>query len=174
MLTVIQADRKPVEVSYPASVRVIPRADASQHIKSGYTSNTWDTPSPMTRCTASPLYGAQISGGGVSSSLLPENHHRRQIIPNPGPRGSAPPPPASSSAASLAHARPVPDDSARLAGQELPPDEDTLAIKAGKLDLRDREYENIDITSPIRLSRQAKDIIAKLRKMRDEQEDWIK
>jgi hypothetical protein len=76
MLTVIQADRKPVEVSYPASVRVIPRADASQHIKSGYTSNTWDTPSPMTRCTASPLYGAQISGGGVSSSLLPENHHR--------------------------------------------------------------------------------------------------
>lgn len=40
--------------------------------------------------------------------------------------------------------------------------------------LADRESANIDITSPIRLSTQAKEIIGKLRKARDEQEDWIK
>lgn len=128
------------------------------------------------------VWGSNLGRGGIelappgesSSTYQAEQLSRRQIIPNPGPRGSAPPPPASTSAAAAARARPVPDDSARLAGQEVPPDEDTLAIKAGKLDLRDREYENIDITSPIRLSWQAKDIIAKLRKMRDEQEDWIK
>jgi hypothetical protein len=43
-----------------------------------------------------------------------------------------------------------------------------------KIDLEDREYSNIDITSPIRLSAQARDVIAKLRRARDEQEDWIK
>ncbi|ORY31392.1 pseudouridine synthase [Naematelia encephala] len=37
-----------------------------------------------------------------------------------------------------------------------------------------REYANIDIASPIRLSSQAKDIIAKLRRQKDEQEDWVK
>ncbi|KAL7423228.1 hypothetical protein Q5752_002528 [Cryptotrichosporon argae] len=40
--------------------------------------------------------------------------------------------------------------------------------------LDDREYDNIDLTSPIRLSQQAKDIIAKLRRMKDEAEDWVK
>lgn len=40
--------------------------------------------------------------------------------------------------------------------------------------LADREYANIDITSPIRLSKQAKEVIAKLRKAKDEQEDWVK
>ena len=40
--------------------------------------------------------------------------------------------------------------------------------------LTDRELANIDVTSPIRLSTQAKEIIAKLRRMKDEQEDWIK
>ncbi|WVQ80560.1 hypothetical protein IAT38_002665 [Cryptococcus sp. DSM 104549] len=38
----------------------------------------------------------------------------------------------------------------------------------------DREYDNIDLTSPIRLSNQARDIIAKLRKQKDEAEEWIK
>ena len=45
------------------------------------------------------------------------------------------------------------------------PDEEYLA---------DRELANIDVTSPIRLSTQAKEIIGKLRRMKDEQEDWIK
>lgn len=43
-----------------------------------------------------------------------------------------------------------------------------------KIDLNDREYANIDIGSPIRLSQQAREIIAKLRRARDEQEDWVK
>jgi len=43
-----------------------------------------------------------------------------------------------------------------------------------KIDLNDREYANIDAGSPIRLSQQARDIIAKLRRARDEQEDWVK
>jgi len=43
-----------------------------------------------------------------------------------------------------------------------------------KVDLNDREYANIDAGSPIRLSQQARDIIAKLRRARDEQEDWVK
>ena len=48
-------------------------------------------------------------------------------------------------------------------------------LKEGaKVDLQDREYSNIDVASPIRLSQQARDVIAKLRRQRDEQEDWIK
>ena len=52
----------------------------------------------------------------------------------------------------------------------------TLGTANGKshVDLDDREYANIDITSPIPLSAQAREIIAKLRRQRDEQEDWIK
>lgn len=38
----------------------------------------------------------------------------------------------------------------------------------------EREMGNIELSSPIRLSRQAKEIIAKLRRMKDEAEDWIK
>ena len=49
-----------------------------------------------------------------------------------------------------------------------------LAAKAAGIDLDDREYANIDVTSPIRLSQQAREIIAKLRRARDEQEDWAK
>jgi hypothetical protein len=33
---------------------------------------------------------------------------------------------------------------------------------------------NIDISSPIRLSQQAKDVISKLRQMKDAAEDWVK
>ncbi|KAI9631882.1 pseudouridine synthase [Dioszegia hungarica] len=36
------------------------------------------------------------------------------------------------------------------------------------------EMGNIELSSPIRLSRQAKEIIAKLRRMKDEAEDWVK
>ncbi|OWZ78382.1 DRAP deaminase [Cryptococcus neoformans Tu401-1] len=37
-----------------------------------------------------------------------------------------------------------------------------------------REYDNIDLNSPIRLSNQAREIIAKLRRQKDDAEDWIK
>lgn len=37
-----------------------------------------------------------------------------------------------------------------------------------------RDTENIDLASPIRLSKQAKDIITRLRRLKDEAEDWIK
>lgn len=40
--------------------------------------------------------------------------------------------------------------------------------------ITERDMANIDISSPIRLSQQAKDIICKLRKMKDEAEDWVK
>ncbi|WWD18341.1 hypothetical protein CI109_102791 [Kwoniella shandongensis] len=38
----------------------------------------------------------------------------------------------------------------------------------------DRERDNIDLTSPIRLSEQARNIIVNLRRMKDEAEDWVK
>ncbi len=62
-------------------------------------------------------------------------------------------------------------DEDRLSGNEAVPGED---LRVSKAKLADREFENIDITSPIRLSQQARGIIASLRRMRDEQEDWIK
>ncbi|WVN86508.1 uncharacterized protein L203_101672 [Cryptococcus depauperatus CBS 7841] len=37
-----------------------------------------------------------------------------------------------------------------------------------------REYADIDLNSPIRLSNQARDIIARLRRQKDDAEDWIK
>jgi hypothetical protein len=46
--------------------------------------------------------------------------------------------------------------------------------KPVEVDLNDREFANIDLTSPIRLSTQARNIIAKLRKQKDEIEDWVK
>ena len=46
--------------------------------------------------------------------------------------------------------------------------------KVRKVDLNDREYANIDAGSPILLSHQAREIIAKLRRARDEAEDWVK
>ena len=51
---------------------------------------------------------------------------------------------------------------------------EAIEEKVEKVDLNDREYANIDAGSPIRLSQQARDIIAKLRRARDEQEDWVK
>ena len=40
--------------------------------------------------------------------------------------------------------------------------------------MTERDMANIDVSSPIRLSQQAKDIICRLRKMKDEAEDWVK
>lgn len=63
-------------------------------------------------------------------------------------------------------------DEDRLNGNEGTPEDGVLRVSKAKL--ADREFENIDLTSPIRLSQQAREIIAKLRRMRDEQEDWVK
>lgn len=49
-----------------------------------------------------------------------------------------------------------------------------LSAKYANTNLEDRAYANIDAASPILLSQQARDIIAKLRRARDEAEDWIK
>jgi hypothetical protein len=38
----------------------------------------------------------------------------------------------------------------------------------------DRDMQNIDLSSPIMLSQQAKEVISRLRRMKDEAEDWIK
>jgi hypothetical protein len=38
----------------------------------------------------------------------------------------------------------------------------------------ERDMADIDVSSPIRLSKQAKEIIYKLRQMKDEAEDWVK
>jgi len=59
-------------------------------------------------------------------------------------------------------------DHDRLSGNEA------LPGSGAARSLRDREMANIDVTSPIRLSRQAKEIIAKLRRAKDEQENWVK
>jgi predicted ATP-dependent endonuclease of OLD family len=69
----------------------------------------------------------------------------------------------------------VPDDKAVSAEETLRArvkDEEAPAKRV--VDLNDREYANIDAGSPIRLSQQARDVIAKLRRARDEQEDWVK
>jgi hypothetical protein len=127
------------------------------------------------------VWGDELGKGGVelvqknetSASYTAEMLAKRQIIPNPhteSSSGSHTPAPASAG-----RGRKVPDDSVRMLGkEELPEDGETLADKAGRLRLEDREWDNIDITSPIRLSRQAKEVIARLRRMKDEQEDWIK
>lgn len=77
-------------------------------------------------------------------------------------------------AAAASRFRPMPNDEDRMNGVEAPPDEETLQIKAARLDLKDRDIDNIDVTSPILLSQQAKEVIARLRRMKDEQEDWVK
>lgn len=64
---------------------------------------------------------------------------------------------------------PVPDDSARMAGKEEAPE------VGATVPLRDEGvFANIDIRSPIRLSDQARKVIAGLRRQRDEADDWGK
>lgn len=63
---------------------------------------------------------------------------------------------------------PVPDDSARMEGKEVPPEVGATVPRG------DRDFDNIDITSPIRLSDQARHVIAGLRRQRDEADDWGK
>lgn len=72
---------------------------------------------------------------------------------------------------------PIPDDSGRLSGKESIPSVEEAAAAAAKSDAAiraEREESNIDITSPIRLSEQARTVIASLRRQRDEAEDWVK
>lgn len=64
---------------------------------------------------------------------------------------------------------PVPDDSARMEGKEEAPE--VGATVPRKVD---REFDNIDVSSPIRLSDQARQVIAGLRRQRDEADDWGK
>lgn len=67
--------------------------------------------------------------------------------------------------------RPILNDSDRLSGMERLPEH---AGVNQKTTADEREMGNIELSSPIRLSRQAKEIIAKLRRMKDEAEDWVK
>jgi hypothetical protein len=67
--------------------------------------------------------------------------------------------------------RPMMDDSDRLSGMERLPE--YAGVNQKRL-ADEREMGNIELSSPIRLSRQAKEIIAKLRRMKDEAEDWVK
>lgn len=71
--------------------------------------------------------------------------------------------------------RPILDDSDRLSGKERIPEVAGVSVKnkGSRID-EEREMGNIELSSPIRLSRQAKEIIAKLRRMKDEAEDWVK
>lgn len=64
---------------------------------------------------------------------------------------------------------PIPDDSARLAGNEIAPEHGATVPMRD-----DGAYANIDIRSPIRLSDQARNVIAGLRRQRDEADDWGK
>jgi hypothetical protein len=68
--------------------------------------------------------------------------------------------------------RPILDDSDRMSGMERLPAHAGVNVKQKVSD--EREMGNIELSSPIRLSRQAKEIIAKLRRMKDEAEDWVK
>ncbi|KAK4685511.1 brefeldin A-inhibited guanine nucleotide-exchange protein, partial [Tremellales sp. Uapishka_1] len=69
--------------------------------------------------------------------------------------------------------KPAPNDADRMAGNEAPPTGGTLRRTEAE-EKEERDRENIDLTSPILLSAQARNIIAKLRKQKDEQEDWVK
>lgn len=67
------------------------------------------------------------------------------------------------------------DDSDRFSGKERIPDEAPgVRPKKVQTGMDEREKGDIELASPIRLSKQAKEIIAKLRRMKDEQEDWVK
>lgn len=78
--------------------------------------------------------------------------------------------PASSSAVTPVH-RPMPTDEDRLKGAEALPEGAAVGHKSVG---SNRDTENIDLASPIRLSRQAREIISRLRRLKDEAEDWIK
>jgi hypothetical protein len=50
---------------------------------------------------------------------------------------------------------------------------ETMA-KFKQISMDDRQFSNIDASSPIRLSQQAREIISKLRQARDDAENWVK
>lgn len=66
------------------------------------------------------------------------------------------------------------NDEDRMNGVERPPDEAPARPRKAVNGTDEKEMGNIEISSPILLSRQAKEIIAKLRKIKDEAEDWVK
>jgi hypothetical protein len=72
-----------------------------------------------------------------------------------------------------AHPRAIFSDADRLKGEEAIPEGGSLSV-AVRARMEDRELANIDLTSPILLSQQAREIIGKLRRLKDEQEDWVK
>lgn len=71
-------------------------------------------------------------------------------------------------AATQGGVRSLPDDAARLAGKEAAPE----VASSGTMPAR--EFDNVDLTSPIILSTQARNVIATLRRRKDEAEDWGK
>ena len=114
-----------------------------------------------------PLYGMQdvwglnLGRGGI------------ELVPHPRVNGYDPKTQASSSRSAPA-IREIPNDDDRLAGNEGLPDEEALGIKSRAKPIDDGESHSIDMASPIPLSTQAKEIIRRLRRMKDEQEDWVK
>ena len=117
------------------------------------------------------VWGPKVGRGGVDLVDQTSEDSRAAAIARRVAAASA------SASASASSSRPrtpqLPSDQDRLNGVEVVPEG---WVRGGRLvDAEiDREYDNIDITSPIRLSHQARVIIAKLRRMRDEQEDWVK
>lgn len=120
------------------------------------------------------VWGENLGQGGVdlvpeeSSTSVTDILAQRQSS-NATPSGSKP------KAAETSGFRPILDDSDRMSGKERLPDHAGVNMKSkGKGVDEETEMGNIELSSPIRLSRQAKEIIAKLRRMKDEAEDWVK
>ncbi|TXT13504.1 hypothetical protein VHUM_00871 [Vanrija humicola] len=106
------------------------------------------------------VWGPGCGKGGVD--LVPQGEQTSQILAIQERR-------AKGNASGQATPPPIPDDSARLAGRESGPE-----IGPNKNAFKPREFDNVDITSPIYLSQQARDVIGALRRQRDEAEDWVK
>ncbi|KAL1412961.1 hypothetical protein Q8F55_000710 [Vanrija albida] len=106
------------------------------------------------------VWGPGCGKGGVD--LVPQGEQSSQIAAIQERR-------AKGLASGQSTPPPIPDDSDRLAGRETGPE-----IGPNKNAFKPREFDNVDITSPIYLSAQARNVIGALRRQRDEAEDWVK
>jgi RluA family pseudouridine synthase len=127
----------------------------------------------------SAVWGLNCGKGGVDlaeqNDVEGESHQLQAIkarvaegAGKTGPRRRQPPPRRGGSPP------PIPDDSARMAGIEAAPEEAPTRPLQTATAATAPELANIDVTSPIRLSEQARGVIASLRRQRDAAEDWVK
>lgn len=122
------------------------------------------------------VWGAQTGKGGIDLEPEEGSSTPAELLAQRGTgmSSAAGTPTGTGTGASTPVLRAIPTDEDRLAGVEALPVNGARTIHQQLGSKRDRDKENIEVSSPIRLSKQAKEIIGRLRRMKDEAEDWIK